>query len=820
MTAPTLVPDGTRCPDCSAPLTGAVSCPTCGLRLTGPEAGRLHEVDLELLRLDRSRTALLHERGRLLTALRPAQRPATEWTAPPAAPSQEWTPQRVQNILLALGGLLLAGAALVFAVVTYERLGATGRALVLATLTLVAAVAAPRLRTRGLVSTAEAVGALALALAALDAYGLRTLGLAPDSDPAAYAAGSAAVLAVLAGAYVRVVPLRVVRTAAVALSQLPVPLVLVSAEASSATVGAALAGLAAADLAVLAAARLARESRVALVVSATVVLSAALMTSLGSAFLDDPEPGAAALLVCAAVLAGASALSPAALRAPLSAAAVLVVGTAAAALVVDDTPRTALVLATVAVVTVAASAPLPRAVRTGPVCGALLVAVAAVALVAEPAVEGLLRPLGWIEAPWLLAATSSAREALAPGLVWEGSALVPAVLVLAALAVLVAGRVVAPAPVPTGRLLGGLDLRDAAARAAGGLLLTAAVLLPLALDLPLPVTLALLLVLAAATAASGVAARGRREAPVLVAVGTALALHAALWSLAAQTPTLVVLPLAALLCAGLAATRVPAQAGLVLLAGLLGTGELAAAGVTADLSIDQVGALLVPGVALLAGSAALLDRVRRPGAEAASLVAGLVALGSAAADVGWLSWTLAGLGVIALATALHPERRNVAGLGALLLAASSWVRLADAGVTAPEPYVLPIAAVVLAMGHLRRRSDPAATSWAYSPGLSLALVPSLLSSLEEQTLTRSLLVGLAALVVVLLGARGRLQAPLVVGALVLGVVALDLVGPYAAALPRWLSLGAAGALLLVVGATYEQRRRDLERLRARYDALA
>ena len=72
----------------------------------------------------------------------------------------------------------------------------------------------------------------------------------------------------------------------------------------------------------------------------------------------------------------------------------------------------------------------------------------------------------------------------------------------------------------------------------------------------------------------------------------------------------------------------------------------------------------------------------------------------------------------------------------------------------------------------------------------------------------------------LLGATTRLQAPLAVGAAVLVVVALDLLGPYAAALPRWLSLGAAGALLLVVGATYEQRRRDVDRLRERWTALA
>ena len=138
----------------------------------------------------------------------------------------------MQNLLLALGGLLLAGAALVFAAVTYERLGASGRAAVLATLTLVAAVAAPRLRRRGLTSTAETVGAVVLALAALDAYGLRTLGLAADSGAAAYAAGSAAVLAAAGGVYGRLTGLRAVQVLAVLAAQLPVPLLLVHTEAS------------------------------------------------------------------------------------------------------------------------------------------------------------------------------------------------------------------------------------------------------------------------------------------------------------------------------------------------------------------------------------------------------------------------------------------------------------------------------------------------------------------------------------------------------------------------------------------------------------
>jgi hypothetical protein len=102
----------------------------------------------------------------------------------------------------------------------------------------------------------------------------------------------------------------------------------------------------------------------------------------------------------------------------------------------------------------------------------------------------------------------------------------------------------------------------------------------------------------------------------------------------------------------------------------------------------------------------------------------------------------------------------------------------------------------------------------------LVLIPSLLASFDDANLTRPLLLGAAALLVLLVGAQQRLQAPLVIGGAVLAVDALQLLAPYAAALPRWLTLGAAGLLLVGVGATYEQRRRDVTRLRERFDALA
>jgi hypothetical protein len=230
-------------------------CSSCGAHLTGPTAQRLWDVDVALLRLDGQRRELQRERAELARSLRgeaptPAG-PLPEPAAAPAAPRPEWTPAGVQNALLWLGGLLLGVAALVFAAVTYDRLGAGGRAAVLLLLTLAVGLAVPVVRRRGLLSTAEVLAAVTLLLGALDAYGLRTLGVGGQLSDDGYAAASAAVLAVLAAGAARLVPVLVARAAAVLLAQLPVPLVLVDVQASPATAALALVGLAAADVAAI-----------------------------------------------------------------------------------------------------------------------------------------------------------------------------------------------------------------------------------------------------------------------------------------------------------------------------------------------------------------------------------------------------------------------------------------------------------------------------------------------------------------------------------------------------------------------------------------
>ncbi|HEU4675376.1 MAG TPA: hypothetical protein VFS29_05280, partial [Motilibacteraceae bacterium] len=330
---------------------------------------------------------------------------------------------------------------------------------------------------------------------------------------------------------------------------------------------------------------------------------------------------------------------------------------------------------------------------------------------------------------------------------------------------------------------------------------------------------------------------GRRAAalrPALLGVGVAGWVVALLEALSADVDGLAASPeLVLLLAVGLAATGVAlaAPASLVVAVPAGRAWPAAAAAVPAlavalavaagDLSgRDQTRSLLlgvVVAAVLTPAGTWLLPRAARPGvpAEVAAAAAGALALIGTAADAHTLWVALLAAGVGTSAVAAHPERRRLVPVAALALLASSWVRLALAGVTAPEAYTVPAAVLLLAAGELGRRHAPATGSWrAYGPGLALGLLPALLAAVTLDGGWRLLLLGAAALVVLLLGARGRLQAPAVLGGGVLAVLAVDLVLPYVVAgfaLSPWIPLGLAGALLLFVGATYERRRRDLQR---------
>ncbi|MEV4821118.1 hypothetical protein [Micromonospora sp. NPDC049274] len=156
----------------------------------------------------------------------------------------------------------------------------------------------------------------------------------------------------------------------------------------------------------------------------------------------------------------------------------------------------------------------------------------------------------------------------------------------------------------------------------------------------------------------------------------------------------------------------------------------------------------------------------------------------------------------------------IAGTSELL---GAWVLLAAGGVTVLEAYTLPAAALALGAGLLALRARPGLTSWpALGPGLVAALLPSLASVLAgpDPQPWRRLLLGGAALGVVLTGATRRWQAPVLLGGGVLAVLALHELVRGWDLLPRWIYLGAGGLALIGLAASYERRRRDLARLRA------
>ncbi|WP_369122776.1 SCO7613 C-terminal domain-containing membrane protein, partial [Nonomuraea aridisoli] len=215
-----------------------------------------------------------------------------------------------------------------------------------------------------------------------------------------------------------------------------------------------------------------------------------------------------------------------------------------------------------------------------------------------------------------------------------------------------------------------------------------------------------------------------------------------------------------------------------------------------------------------------LDRGVRAGVgvEVAGWGLAGVAVVMAAADPAFLCVALACCGVTALAVALRRDRRRAVWPGLVLLQLALWLRLALSDVTAPEAYTVPLSVAGLVVAWLARRRDPGLSSWTgYGTALALTFLPSLYATWNDPGLVRPLLLGVAAFAATLAGARARLQAPLILGGIVLVVTAAQEFAPALAAFvgegPRWLPIAVAGAFLLFTGATYEHRLRDLRKIR-------
>jgi hypothetical protein len=833
--------DPERCPDCRTTMPyGAAACSHCGLSLQGPLAAELFTT--------------LSRADQLLARLRTETAPATGPAAPgdprtegglPAAGDSDGTSTRalvrhrlsaasVPQILLGLGAVCLLVAALVFIAVTWSAMGIGGRTATLVGFTAVAGALTAWCARRGLRTGAEALAVVTLGLLGFDLVGAQDAGwLGPlgldgflvVAGLALLAAGAATTLASAgtpAGALVAPEVVAALGTAAAVGGTLDSgwlpwsPLLVVALTGSAAVVAVGhLAGLR-----VLAAgAALVAGTGWLLLVGSSAERALA-HPSLVELWRDgEIWP----LLVAAASVAALGlpkALPPAARRAAVGIG--VVVGTGASLVPVSDETVTEGVLAVAAATAVLAVlcrllTPAWRVVVTGALAlGVVAAAVAAASLLMRA--TGNLAHAGaqlWSgELSGSLSSEAPATEGLAGLAPWTLPVLV-ATVVLVAVALArsfpAADRVLAPLA----------DPRVVGAVAAGTGVATLALY-------AVPVALVVLLLTGLGAGFAMVALSTDRPLPL--ALGALFTTPALVTSLYAEWLTLLVLASIAVLALAVHVRWVflemAAVAGTVAAGALGGLMWTVGAVVDAPAAWTALWSLLALSALVLglpyAERAGVLSRRHAPagparlGPDLGSLAAaaGLGLAGVLGAPDGdrsaWLAvyLTVAGATCAALAL-LRPERRPAGWLGGLLLAMATWVRLADLGVDAPEAYTLPTALALLGVGlHRLRRAEGAGSLAVLTPGLSLALVPSLLWVLVDPLTIRSALLGVACLGLVVAGAQLRWSGPLLHGAGVGLLLALRHATPIADAVPRWALFATAGVLLVVMGITWEQRLRE------------
>ncbi|MBF0672867.1 MAG: hypothetical protein IR160_09815 [Salinibacterium sp.] len=292
-----------------------------------------------------------------------------------------------------------------------------------------------------------------------------------------------------------------------------------------------------------------------------------------------------------------------------------------------------------------------------------------------------------------------------------------------------------------------------------------------------------------------------------------------------------------------ATARLAAAAGTV---GLLGTVIVTV--IRSDTALTEDALLepwLLPGVATLAAAGISLARVRSGMANSPARVAsttghwvfrGAIALAVGAevaaaneSDAGLallrililvlalcalhviaLQWTAPPLGVVTAWTSL--------ALAALVAVLGSWT------VDHVELLSAPTALALIAGGAITLRRVPESRSWPHlGPGIALLLLPTLLATFFEPEVWRLVALGAVAVLTIVAGVAFRLQAPFVIGTVVVLAHALRTFAPQIRAVYEaadwyvWAGIG--GAILLALAIRYEQRVRDVARIATRIGSL-
>ncbi|MEO6987639.1 MAG: hypothetical protein ABI239_03235 [Aquihabitans sp.] len=890
-----------RCLLCGSEIIGT-RCLVCGADLDGPTARELAEVEEQLNELATRRDQVLARLAK--EARRSPQRPAPlpGWAPPPPPPPpvpagslptdgpglpppvlpapQDLPPflaphppgraypdgampipaasgPQVSSILLTLGTALLVIAALVFAAVSWSRVGPLGQGALLIGLTLAAGFGTDRAARRGLTGTAEALGVLTVLMGPLVAQATRiTAGLVAVADRTWDNLGSwtwwPAVIVIIGGAalaFGRAVSVRSPQWLGAVLVQFALPLwtalaplptwakvAIVAAQAG--VVGSVVARRAPGSGTTLVwwSGALAAWSWAAVATFSMVGdrdLTASVMWSLVA--------GLASLAVAAAWMSWA--WTETSKRRDVPAVAALVAGLLAIVVILMGSLTAAVAWPAAAVVGALSAVTVDRfggerREALAPMCWML------VGLAAFPAIVGLLAVLNaagaaadpvWASSfdaqPVIGRIGSEASHQTVGSNPASVLVMVVAVAVTSLTQPLLRRRTDAPAMVAGAGVVLLVAVPPLAGMAVGPmtlLLIAAATLMvamtvwPTAVDVPRPVGL---VSAAALLTVAGTWALGTQPL-TLAAVAAALVLASIVVVVSLRSnDTVIAGPATAV-----AVTALVMEVGLVVYAvgaswswAVAASALAAAAGMTVLPVGDTSGpdgpstkslVLLVTALALPTWHVAALFALTTGGATDTIPVGPL----SVALAVGASSWLVAAI-----------RRRSQVALGwwAALAGAEAlvlvWFRLAEASVGVMEAYTLPLALLVAGLALLVAKVGPGmreSPSWSLEgPALAIALWPTAMIALGDPGLTRQV-VGLGVGAVVLAaGAVWRRRALVDVGGVAVAVLGLQALLPYVAEVPRWISLGLVGIALVGLGATFEQRRQDFDEARRHYAAL-
>jgi len=759
----------------------------------------------------------------------PAPRPEQPKHPPTPAPSSpEWNIERVRNVLLWTGAALLAFAALAFTAVAWTHLGPGGRAELLIAITIAASAAAVATRNR-LPATSGALTGLSIALALIDWQIGRRAGVASGlSGPMWWAIGTATVAVASVGLGRIAAPTPAYR--AVALLA-PASAVLALTSSVGSAWGVAL-GISAIVATLVSFERVTSDRVLDPVVRAIVHIETGIGWTVGVVIvvLAASEPHTlvqsatpAAVMLAFAVGPGLCLVRPTApTRHRIVLASAVLAVLLGSVLTLGSTSAGPIGLMTIAAVLgaglMAASPSLSDVWRRAAQLIAAFGAGPGVVFAVGAASVAVLGPIAWLHHAWTGTMTAHAASVVAgphthvmPDLGWCAVAILLAVAVAIRIGARAGHPTAAPSSQPAWRSVG------------AGLALLAIVLVPIASGASALVACvvtcsAMVTTLVGAAFVTPRARRGLSNGLLALVPGVSALGWAALTSTASITV------LAGVAFVALIATAVGRVPSLRAAHAALGTAASVTLGavilLAAGASVQSAGfaAATVAGMLVVMGS-----QMRRDTADGIALevVGGLGMLAGvvlASRSAAWAGGTLTAVVSMLLAARLRGHRSVLYAVsGGFAAVGATWAWLAAAGVSVPEAYTLPAATAGLVAGRLAYRDGPARSWLNYGPALGLFLGPTLVLAIARNDDTRAIAVGLASLAIVLIGARQRLQAPIVLAAVILVVIGLDKLGPTAVRLPRWIMLTFAGLVLLWVGSTFERRRDNAQRVVRRFE---